>query len=200
MCAAPSQHADAGPVRERVLEAAEECIQRFGVGKTTMEDIARAASISRATLYRYFADREDVVVAAVERRIRISIPRAQAHIGRWPTFAERLVEGTLFNVERARRDPFIRLLVSANQSGLGSRTLGREAISVDLAHALWEPFFTEAQANGDMRPDLDQRAAARWLASVNLMLANREDAGGTDREADRRELETFLLPAFLPAG
>ena len=36
--------------RERIIDAAEECFGRFGVAKTTVEDIAAAAKLSRATV------------------------------------------------------------------------------------------------------------------------------------------------------
>ena len=40
--------------RERVLDAALGCIEREGLAATSVEDVARAASVSRATIYRHF--------------------------------------------------------------------------------------------------------------------------------------------------
>lgn len=53
--------------RERILEGAFRCAERFGIGKTTMSDVARAASLSRQTLYRYFASKHDLTAALVLR-------------------------------------------------------------------------------------------------------------------------------------
>ncbi len=53
--------------RERILEAALECVSRLGMAKTTMEEVARQAQLSRATLYRAFpGGREEVLDALVE--------------------------------------------------------------------------------------------------------------------------------------
>jgi len=71
--------ADATDVPERVLAAADECFQRYGIAKTTMEDVARAANISRATLYRYFSDRESLLTESVRRRARRGA--GQGHAG-----------------------------------------------------------------------------------------------------------------------
>ena len=49
--AAPS---DRGSARDRLLDAAERCLESCGVVGTTMEDIGRTAGVSRATVYRYF--------------------------------------------------------------------------------------------------------------------------------------------------
>ena len=38
--------------RERILEAGFACVARRGLAKTTIEDIAREAGMSRATVYR----------------------------------------------------------------------------------------------------------------------------------------------------
>src|ERR1700720_3321672 len=46
-------------VRERIFEAAYACVARYGMGKTTVEDAAREARLSRATVYRYFPGGKD---------------------------------------------------------------------------------------------------------------------------------------------
>ena len=57
--------------RARVISAALRCVTRFGVSKTTVDDIAREAGLSRATLYRAFpGGREQVLGATVEAEIR----------------------------------------------------------------------------------------------------------------------------------
>jgi AcrR family transcriptional regulator len=55
----------AASVRERILEATYACVARLGMAKTTMEDIARQADLSRATLYRAFPGGRDEVLDAV---------------------------------------------------------------------------------------------------------------------------------------
>src|SRR6478672_7803463 len=55
--------------RQRLLDAAETCIDRFGLAKTTVEDIATEAKVSRATIYRYFDNRDELVLAVVLRSL-----------------------------------------------------------------------------------------------------------------------------------
>ena len=52
-------------VRQRILEATYACIARWGLAKTTVEDAAREAGLSRATLYRYFPGGRDELVRSV---------------------------------------------------------------------------------------------------------------------------------------
>lgn len=52
--------------RQRILEATFACVARWGLAKTTVEDAAREAGLSRATVYRYFpGGREELVDAVV---------------------------------------------------------------------------------------------------------------------------------------
>ena len=53
-------------VTARVVEGALRAIARFGLTKLTVDDVAREAGISRATLYRYFPGRGAVLAAVVQ--------------------------------------------------------------------------------------------------------------------------------------
>jgi AcrR family transcriptional regulator len=55
-------------LEDRIVDAVHECIGRWGIGKTTADDIARTAGISRATLYRVFPGGKDVAFEALLRR------------------------------------------------------------------------------------------------------------------------------------
>ncbi|HEY5252419.1 MAG TPA: TetR/AcrR family transcriptional regulator [Acidimicrobiales bacterium] len=54
-----------GEARQRILEATYACVARWGVSKTTVEDAAREAGLSRATIYRYFPGGRDELIDAV---------------------------------------------------------------------------------------------------------------------------------------
>ena len=51
----------------RLLDATVACIARVGVSKTTLDDVAREAGCSRATLYRYFPGKPPLLGALVNR-------------------------------------------------------------------------------------------------------------------------------------
>lgn len=57
----------AGPPATRLLDAGLACIARVGVSKTTLDDVAREAGVSRATLYRYFPGKPALLAALVGR-------------------------------------------------------------------------------------------------------------------------------------
>lgn len=56
-------------VRAEILRAAMNLFQKYGLDKTTMEDIAEAAGKGKSTLYYYFKKKEDVFYATAEREM-----------------------------------------------------------------------------------------------------------------------------------
>src|SRR4249919_2159922 len=58
----------AAGVRDRVLDAAKVCSERWGIAKVTVDDIASEAGVSRATLYRLFPGGRDVLYDALRVR------------------------------------------------------------------------------------------------------------------------------------
>lgn len=178
------------------LDAAEACFERYGVVKTTMEDIAKMAGVSRPTVYRHFSDRDSLILAVVMRRAHSLIGKAQAVIRRQGSFEDQLVEGLLFLVKTGRRDPFVRILVSPEHLGLAQQILGATDAVIDLTEEMWRPILAEAAARGELNPELELRDIAVWLTHVQLIMVGRFDLA-TDEDQIRRTLRTFLAPAFL---
>lgn len=63
--------------RAAILDAAEHCVERGGVKRTTMSDISSRAGVAKATLYNHFRTKDDVLVALVETRVSEFGQRAQ---------------------------------------------------------------------------------------------------------------------------
>nr|MDT0664452.1 helix-turn-helix domain-containing protein [Micromonospora sp. DSM 115978] len=61
---------DADETRARILDAAYEQFCRTGIQRSTMEDVARRAGVSRITVYRRFATKDVLVEHVVRREFR----------------------------------------------------------------------------------------------------------------------------------
>ena len=64
--------------RANLLEAAAHCVERYGVRRTTMGDIALKAVVAKATLYNHFRTKDDVLVALVEAQVAALAERRAA--------------------------------------------------------------------------------------------------------------------------
>lgn len=88
----------------RVLEAAVRCIARWGLSKTSIEDVAREAGVSRATLYRLVPGGRDVLFDRVAEAELARVSRVLARdLVAAPDLRELIVTG-LQQGSRAIRD------------------------------------------------------------------------------------------------
>ncbi|MBK7876075.1 MAG: TetR/AcrR family transcriptional regulator [Planctomycetes bacterium] len=55
------------PMRERILDAADRMLARYGYQKTTADDLAREAGIGRRTVYVHFTSKEEIFLASIDR-------------------------------------------------------------------------------------------------------------------------------------
>lgn len=185
---------------ERILDAADSCFTRFGIAKTTMEDVASAAEISRATLYRTFSDRESLLTASVRRRARMNIERSRARIMELESLTERVVEGITLNVRVGHRDPIMHALVSPEQMALANSLLSSTGLATELTHEFWEPILVAARDAGEIRADLDLVGLCEWISRLEIMFILQLADTPDDIERIRRLVADFVVPALLPAG
>src|SRR5689334_16558798 len=94
----------------RIRAAALVCIGRFGLAKTTVDDIAREAGCSRATLYRYF-DGKPAILRAVLLAERDRLVDAVVDAGRAaPTFADAVVDVVVTGARELRAHDALQFL------------------------------------------------------------------------------------------
>jgi AcrR family transcriptional regulator len=76
--------------RAQIIFSARKLFKRFGVKKTTMRDIATEAGLAVGTLYLYFANRDEVVLACAQAFEEAHLESARLAVGKTGPPAERL--------------------------------------------------------------------------------------------------------------
>jgi AcrR family transcriptional regulator len=196
--------ADTNAARERLLDAAETCIDRFGLAKTTVEDIAAAAKVSRATIYRYFDNRDELVLAVVLRSLDRS---GGGDLDDWfadadtpAEFGEALVNAMVALLDRLRHDPKLEVLLNRDTRGVSASITGASEALFTIVLDDWRPRMTSAQRAGLVRADLDVDELSEWVLRGVLSLLTVEGPRHHSMQDERRLLATFLVPALVPVG
>jgi AcrR family transcriptional regulator len=85
---------DRSSTRVRLVDGALECLARQGIAKTTVDDIARAAGLSRATAYRTFPrGKEGILAGVVETEVARLFSSLAVAMGEAGDLEEVLVAG-----------------------------------------------------------------------------------------------------------
>ncbi len=187
------------------MDAALACFSRWGVAKTTLDDIAREAGCSRATVYRLFPGGKDVVLDAVAGRelgrffdgLRAELDRAASRSdGRSGTGAdleELLVAGVTFTTRALRDHAALQFLLAHEPEViLPLVAFDRLDVVLDRAAAFCAPWL-EPHVGQDWAP-----RAGEWITRMVLSYSL-VPAAGIDlaEEADaRRFVRSFVMPGL----
>lgn len=79
-----------GEIEDRMLDATEAMLARFGYAKMTMEDIAREAGVGRRTLYLHFPSKEAIALCSIDRIVERLVGKLEETAARPEPAAARL--------------------------------------------------------------------------------------------------------------
>lgn len=169
---------------ERILDAVARVALAKGVSAVTVAAAAAEAGCSRPTVYRYFADRDSLRRAFVEREAVRLGREVVAQIGRVVDPRVRVVRAVQAALSAVRRDPHLRAWVDPGNSGSSGVIATTSPLLAELA--VW---VVQSEAGDIPAPELDARAA--WLVRVIFSLLAQP---GADEAEEQRWLERFVVP------
>jgi AcrR family transcriptional regulator len=180
----------------RILRAAEQAIERFGLKRFTMGDVAEASGVRRQALYDHVGSRDDLVRAILAVKARALHDRVGDVIDAQADFRGRLIEGLLFIVADSLTEPYMRGLMGEGDFATVSTIVGADELMPTLTGAIWRPVLEQAERDGELVPGHYFDDIERWLTYITLMLVGARAQGVSDEDADRRMLARLLLPAL----
>lgn len=184
-----------------VLDAALALFIEFGLRRTTMEDVARRAGIGRATLYRRFGDKDQLVQAVILRECQQQLALIERHLGSQHSAVDTVIEAFVLAVTQAHAHPLlIRLLSSEAETILPYLTTRLPQVTT-FARLYLAAQLNKSQQSGQLArlpPEHTAELLLRLLQSLVLSPVGVIDPGS---EASVREFaNTFLRPLLIPPG
>lgn len=186
--------------RARILDAAYEQFCRMGIHRSTMEDVARRAGVSRITVYRRFATKDVLVEHVVRREFRRYFDQFLVDIEQADTVADRVVVGFVSSLRAIRRNPLIGGLLAVEPDVLvpsmisdGGQTLAtvRQFVAGQLRREQ-HAGNVSSEVNTDLVAELMVRLSASFLAIPSHVI---------DLDDDEQLAEVarqFLVPMLAP--
>lgn len=158
-------------LRERLLESAYACVARFGMGKTTIDDVVKESGVSRATIYRVLPGGKDQlmreVVAWEMGRFFGALAEAVAGAA---DFASLVEEGLVF-AHRAVEDHAVlqKVLVTEPERLLPLLTTEQDR-PLRFITGYLVPFLEREEREGRLAAGLELEVAADYVARMLLSL------------------------------
>jgi TetR/AcrR family transcriptional regulator, repressor for uid operon len=184
----------------RILDAAYEVFCRIGIQRTTMEDVARRAGVSRITVYRRFANKGALVDQVVRREIRRYFDQFLLDIEQAETAADRVVVGFVSSLRAIRRNPLIGGLMAADPNALVPTTLGDGGRTLATVRAFVAGQLRREQdagnVSGDVNVDIVAELMVRVCSSFLVIPSHIIDLDDDDQLSD--VARQFLVPMLDP--
>jgi AcrR family transcriptional regulator len=184
-------------IETRLLDAAERCLQRDGVRRTTMVHVADEAGVSRAWLYRHFPDKASLLGAALIRQDEQFWSEAHTLFARRRGLAAQVAEAVRYS--RTQQPDALVLRLRATEPEALAEVLGAGLRqSLPGMARFWRPYLDAARERGEVRADLDTSRAAEWLMRMVLSLVTvpGEVVDVDDPRSVQRFVAEFLIPGL----
>jgi AcrR family transcriptional regulator len=182
--------------RQRLLDAAVECLAELGYARTTLPEVLRRAGLSNGAMWRHFPSKVDLLVAATQELDLLPDPAALRALEGLPS-AERL-DRAIDQLWRFASSPHLQATIELARASRADPELRAALVSADRASA--ERFFS---ALGELlgpeiagSPDFERNARLFGLAVYGTAVT--EDL--RTRDATRRlgnELKQVARELFL---
>jgi AcrR family transcriptional regulator len=181
--------------RDRILGATVACLGRYGIAKTTVDDAAREAGLARATVYRYFPDgKEQLIAESITWAVSQFFHELAVSVADAPDFAT-LVEEALIHAHRAVAEHVVLQKVLETEP---ERLLPQLTQSAPQVQAVLRDYLADQLRDEPLLPGVDPLDAGDWLARMGLSFIL---AGGrwdlTDRDSVRKLVRGELLVSIL---
>ena len=193
---------DGDRIRTRVLDAACEQFGELGVRRSTMDDVAQRANVSRITVYRRFATKDALVEQVILREYRRYFDQFLTEIRSARTAADRVVLGFVSSLRTIRGNPLIGGLLSSEPDTLVSSMIGDQGRTVAMVREFVAGQLRSEQRAGAVPAEIDADLVAELMVRISAsFLAIPSTVVDLDDDEQLAELaHRYLVPMLTPPG
>ncbi len=189
---------EAPEVRERILQASFDCVARWGLSKTTVEDAAREAEVSRATVYRYFpGGRDELIGAVVSWEYARFFTRLYEAVQSAGSLEEVMERGLRFAHRAITEHEVLQRMLETEPGVL----LPKLTVESEGTHTVIAAFLVPYLDRHELAPGVDRDDAADFLARMILSyIASPGRWTLDDPNQVARLVRAELLAGIVPPG
>ncbi len=155
------------PMVARILDAAEQCIHRFGIRRTSMGEVARVGKLSRGSIYRHFGDKRSLIEGVFRRRQQVFLDSAEASLEKESSLVDKLTRSVVLG-RRDMREGLFASLAETEPETVAMMFLDPRFYQRSVS--FWPPHIRLAQAQGEIRADLDEATIVDFIVRLAVSL------------------------------
>jgi AcrR family transcriptional regulator len=154
-------------LRSSILEAALRCFARKSVSRTSIEDIAQAAGCARATVYRYFSSKGEIVIESIKHEAQRFFSTLASRLEGKRRFEEVFVVCATTSDELIAGHRVLRVIMEAEPELLLPHVALDAPLVVTVSRSFLEPYIARLIEEGDLAPG-EPSEIAEWIVRIIL--------------------------------
>ncbi len=158
-------------MRERLLAATYRCVERFGLGKTTIDDVVKESGVSRASIYRQFpGGRDELLLETVGWELGNYFTVLADHVRDAPNLEDLLGRGLVFARRSVAAHGVLRKIMDTEPERLLPLLTTESVKTLPFIADFLHPYLVREADAGRLRAGVDLDRAADYLARSILSL------------------------------
>jgi AcrR family transcriptional regulator len=148
---------------ERIIQGGEELFLTAGIKSVTMDDIAKHLGMSKKTIYQFFKDKNELVIALVKKKLKEDEDQISSIISQSGNVIEELI-----NMMKCSEDIFSRInpiVIHDMQKYHPDAWAEFQKFKAEVLISTLEELLTKGIKQGYIRPNIDARIIARMRVS-----------------------------------
>lgn len=157
---------------QSLVKTAQDLFFRFGIKRVTVEEICQEAGVSKMTFYKYFDNKTDLALYILKEIIAETENKYEAIMKKNVSFAQKVEETIRLKLEQNEKfsQEFFRELLNGEIPEISD--LLHKKIQENMQRVLKD--YSEAQASGNIRPDIKPQFIIYILNKMSAMISDEE--------------------------
>jgi len=175
--------------KERIIQGGEELFLTAGIKSITMDDIARHLGMSKKTIYQFFKDKNELVVALTRKKLQEDEEQVSGIISKSANVIEEMI-----NMMKCSEEIFARInpiVIHELQKYHPEAWKQFQNFKSGVLIRTLEELLEKGIKQGYIRPEIDVKVIAR-------MRVNQVELGFNNSVFPAAEFNTWKVPATIP--
>ena len=183
-------------IRQRLLDTTKAIYTDAPMTAATMEEVAKAAGVGRATLYRYFKNRDDLLLAVIEREAVTIARRVEKKISKIDSPGEYIIEGMVQAMAEINKSALLSSILQPGNSSVVNRLLFDSDRLVNIGLEIMLPVVQRAQQTGKLKTNMSFELLVEWILRILTSLVTVPSKQLNSKRAVRDMLYATMLPVL----
>ncbi|NRB43030.1 MAG: TetR/AcrR family transcriptional regulator [Pseudomonadales bacterium] len=181
-----------------ILNAARDCYYKKGIENTSIDDIVAGAKVARATVYRNFKGKEDILAHFLYLDLDKEKNQLIQDLEQTQTVHEYIAEIFRFVAYEVPKIPLYKICF-ANQSAISMtlEAINTSKVTDQLMSEILEPCFQRAKKGNFLRRGMSSTMMMEWIKRLVISFLVSEHDNPQDSKTLNKYIKTFILPSIF---